>query len=198
MLVDLKTPLAVAQSAAVLEILHSAIGIVRSPLFTSTIQVLSRLWTVWGLIFLAPETTSLGSVKLFKLGNAQFELSLYTLLFAWGVTEVLRYSYFAVKEVATPPYPHLWLRYTSFIPLYPLGVASEMTMAYLALPIIKANRPLSISMPNALNWSFDYYTLCWIIICSYLPGLPMLYLYMLQQRQKLLGNPKAKSRNKQA
>lgn len=71
----------------------------------------------------------------------------------------------------TPPYFLLWLRYTTFIPLYPLGVSSEMTMAYLALPIIKAKRPLSISLPNKLNFGFDYYWACWAIIAGYLPGI---------------------------
>lgn len=36
------------------------------------------------------------------------------------------------------PYPVLWARYTGFIVLYPLGVASELTLAYLALPTIKS------------------------------------------------------------
>ena len=74
------------------------------------------------------------------------------------------------QEVAKPPYAQLWLRYSAFIPLYPLGVASELTMAYLALPIIKAKQPLSVHLPNAFNFGFDYYTLCWLIIASYLPG----------------------------
>lgn len=189
---NVKTPLMIAQTAAVMEVLHSALGVVRSPLFTTFIQVLSRLWAVWGVVHQAPEASTVGSVKLFKIGNHQLELSMYTLLFAWGVTEVLRYGFFAVKEVMTPPYPLLWLRYSAFIPLYPLGVASELTMASLALPVIRVKRPLTLDMPNALNWGFDYYCFCWLVIACYLPGLPFLYMYMLQQRQKILGTPKTR------
>jgi hypothetical protein len=76
----------------------------------------------------------------------------------------------AVQEVMTPPYLLLWLRYSAFIPLYPLGVASELTMASLALPVIRVHRPLTLDMPNALNWSFDYYYFCWAAIACYLPG----------------------------
>ena len=86
-----------------------------------------------------------------------------------------------MQEVAKPPYAQLWLRYSAFIPLYPLGVASELTMAYLALPIIKAKQPLSVHLPNAFNFGFDYYTLCWLIIASYLPGLPLLHPIGLQE-----------------
>ena len=75
-----------------------------------------------------------------------------------------------MQEIAKPPYAQLWLRYSAFIPLYPLGVASELTMAYLALPIIKAKQPLSIQLPNSLNFGFDYYLVCWLIIAAYLPG----------------------------
>ena len=42
------------------------------------------------------------------------------------------------------PYALLWARYSFFIVLYPLGVASEMTMAYLALPVIRSTAFLSV------------------------------------------------------
>lgn len=42
------------------------------------------------------------------------------------------------------PYLLLWLRYTAFIGLYPLGVASELAMVWLALPWIREHRPLSV------------------------------------------------------
>ena len=70
----------------------------------------------------------------------------------------------------TPPYPLLWLRYSAFIILYPLGVASELTMAYLALPNIGTLRPLSVAMPNSANFAFDYYLFCWLAIVAYVPG----------------------------
>ena len=37
----------------------------------------------------------------------------------------------------TPPYALLWLRYSAFTVLYPIGVGSELTMAWLALPTIR-------------------------------------------------------------
>ena len=53
------------------------------------------------------------------------------------------------------PYVLLWLRYTAFILLYPLGVASELAMVALAMPHIKAHRPLSIQVGGALLTAFD-------------------------------------------
>jgi very-long-chain (3R)-3-hydroxyacyl-CoA dehydratase len=74
------------------------------------------------------------------------------------------------QELGLEPYPVKWLRYSAFLPLYPLGVASELTMAYLALPAIRERRPWSVALPNPANFGFDYYTACWIIIALYLPG----------------------------
>lgn len=95
------------------------------------------------------------------------------------------------------PYPLLWARYSLFIVLYPLGVASEMTMAYLALPTIRKERPWSFSMPNSVNFAFDYYIFCFIAIACYIPGLPDLYKHMLKQRRKVLA-PAGKAEGKAA
>jgi hypothetical protein len=50
------------------------------------------------------------------------------------------------------PYVLLWLRYTAFILLYPLGVGSELAMVALAMPSIRQNRPLSIQASRAPAW----------------------------------------------
>lgn len=159
-----------------------------SPTHTHTvIQVASRIWALWGIVNVAPGPCSTGAVHLFKLGPLDLQLNLVTLLFAWCTSEILRYSFYAAKEVGVMPRPLLWLRYSAFIVLYPLGVASEMTMVYLAMPTIKKNRPLSIHMPNAWNFALDYYVACWLGVAAYVPGLPELYLHMCKQRKKVLG-----------
>lgn len=66
----------------------------KTTLFDEVVQVSSRVWVLWGLIWQAPEATSTGG---FALGKAGPQLGMYTLFFAWGVTEVLRYGFFAVK-----------------------------------------------------------------------------------------------------
>lgn len=105
------------------------------------------------------------------------------------------------------PYVLLWLRYTAFLVLYPLGVSSELASVALALPTIRATRPWSIEvrkpsaieitdavenlhnsvvkcipatraevlllllqMPNKMNFAFDYYYACWMVVLLYLPG----------------------------
>ena len=42
-------------------------------------------------------------------------------MFAWGVTEVVRYSFYFFKLLGDVPRAVTWCRYTFFIALYPLG-----------------------------------------------------------------------------
>ena len=56
-----------------------------------------------------------------------------TMLLAWSITEVIRYSYFAVNlAYGKVPDWMLWLRYNTFFVLYPLGISSECWLVYLA------------------------------------------------------------------
>ncbi len=79
-------------------------------------------------------------------------------------------AHWLLQELGMSPYPLLWLRYTTFIPLYPLGVASEMTMVALALPHIRKSQMWSIRMPNAFNFAFDYFLFCLLAVAIYIPG----------------------------
>ncbi len=76
----------------------------------------------------------------------------------------------AQELLPSPPYPLLWLRYSTFIPLYPLGVASELSMVWLAWPTLRRTHLWSVDMPNAYNFAFDYSLACLVIVAAYLPG----------------------------
>ena len=54
------------------------------------------------------------------------------MLVAWSVTEVIRYSYFALTLSGVQPQLLTWLRYNTFFVLYPLGIISEVVEVYLA------------------------------------------------------------------
>jgi hypothetical protein len=49
-------------------------------------------------------------------------------------------------------------------------VASELAEAYLAAPVIKQRRLLSLDLPNRWNVAFDYHLVCWVIAAAYVPG----------------------------
>jgi very-long-chain (3R)-3-hydroxyacyl-CoA dehydratase len=84
-------PLLIAtQSLAILEVVHSIIGLVRAPFLTTAMQVASRLLLVWGIMavfggdIVGAEKTQLGDYA--YLGCVT----------AWGITEIIRYGFFAI------------------------------------------------------------------------------------------------------
>lgn len=81
-------------------------GLVRAPLFTTAMQVASRLLLVWGIGYAFPQTT-------------RFSPAYSSMLLAWSVTEVIRYGYFALALSASVPRVWTWLRYVS-LSLFPL------------------------------------------------------------------------------
>ncbi|XP_058775127.1 very-long-chain (3R)-3-hydroxyacyl-CoA dehydratase PASTICCINO 2A isoform X1 [Vicia villosa] len=170
-------PLLFAQTAAVLEILHGLVGLVRSPITATLPQIGSRLFLVWGILWSFPET------------RTHFLVS--SLLISWSITEIIRYSFFGFKEAFgfTPSWL-LWLRYSTFLLLYPTGISSEVGLIYIALPFIKASEKYCIRMPNTWNSSFDYFYLAIIALAIYVPGSPHMYSYMLAQRKKALAKSK--------
>lgn len=105
-----------------------------------------------------------------SVGPLKMSLNLYCLLLAWGITEIIRYPFYAMKELGDAPFALIWLRYTTFIVLYPLGVSSELAMVWLALPELRRTGLWSAPMPNMANFDFHYYALCLLAMLAYAPG----------------------------
>jgi len=108
------------QTGALLEILHVLLGLVRSGLGTTVSQVASRLVLVWGILIQFPQVRS--------------HPAFTTMVFAWSVAEIVRYSTYALALFDLKLYPLEWLRYTLFYVLYPLGAGSEAWLMYRSLP----------------------------------------------------------------
>ena len=95
------------------------IGLVRSPISTTVIQVASRLLLVHLIVAPFPEATT----------SSPFYASM---LVAWSVTEVIRYAYFFQSLRGVDPGFLTWLRYNTFFVLYPMGISSEVVMIWKA------------------------------------------------------------------
>ncbi|XP_037404162.1 very-long-chain (3R)-3-hydroxyacyl-CoA dehydratase PASTICCINO 2A [Triticum urartu] len=170
-------PLQLAQTAAVMEILHGLVGLVRSPVTATLPQIGSRLFLTWGILWSFPETQS--------------HILVTSLVISWSITEIIRYSFFGLKEtLGFAPSWLLWLRYSTFLILYPTGILSEVGLIYIALPYIKVSEKYLVKMPNKWNFSFDYFYTCAIAIGVYVPGGPHMFTYMLAQRKKALSKAK--------
>ncbi|XP_015114272.1 very-long-chain (3R)-3-hydroxyacyl-CoA dehydratase 2 [Diachasma alloeum] len=170
--------LMIFQNAAVLEILHAAIGLVRSNVVITTFQVLSRVMVVCGVLLATPASAAAASA------------GLPIALFAWSVTEIIRYGYYFANLIGFVPHLLVWLRYTTFIALYPIGVTGELLCFYAAQSYAGSHPDLwSYALPNTWNFTFSYHYLLIFVMLLYIPLFPQMYLHMFAQRKKILGSP---------
>lgn len=112
------------QSLALLEILHAAVKLVRASPITTAMQVGSRILVVWCVMFffsvdmVGREKGVVGATGPdpgWKLGDWM----VVSCVSPWGITECIRYGYFAVQVWgAAVPRWLLWLRYVLFVPFY--------------------------------------------------------------------------------
>jgi very-long-chain (3R)-3-hydroxyacyl-CoA dehydratase len=162
------------QGLAILEIVHSLVGLVRASVFTTFIQVLSRVQLI-AVHYLVPE--------------AQSSAGVLPMVLAWGLVEVVRYLYLALNLFQMAPRWLLWARYSLFYVLYPLGVYGEMKVLFDSLPSLYQSRILSIQLPNKWNFSFSFASYVVVLLyVIYLPGLYMQYTHMMKQRHKALSH----------
>lgn len=159
----------------------------RAPLVTTLMQVSSRFLLVWAVVDSFP---FLALSPLYA-----------SMLLAWSVTEVIRYSYFVTSLAGCRPAPLTWLRYNTFFVLYPVGILSEVALVYMA------------TVPAGLRSVAEKYLL-YAVLVLYLPGpsLPdriagrcldriadgcagsfVLYTHMVTQRKKMMRSPGAKA-----
>lgn len=115
---QLPTILYYVQTAALLEIVHAAVGLVRSPLFVTTMQVGSRIAALFAIVN-SP------------MSQDQFGAGLMVL--SWALVEVPRYLFYVSALITgdatkKTPYPLFWLRYSLFAVLYPTGITGELTV----------------------------------------------------------------------
>ena len=110
------------------------------------------------------------------------------MLTAWCITEVIRYSYYAVGLCQINISILTWLRYTLFIVLYPLGVTGELWCYYDSLHFLKTSKFMSLAMPNKFNFIFSPYVVTLMVMLFYIPGFPPMYMHMVKQRRKVLGS----------
>ena len=150
----------IAQGMAVLEVLHTLLKWVKSPVVSTTAQVASRILV---LVFINLFIQTYAAVSIFDIG-------VKVVSFAWGITELVRYSLYFLGLFNKQPASLLWMRYSFFIVLYPLGVTGEWLI--LLTPIVA----------NGIVFNF-YTALIVVLLVSYLYYFPMLYKYMWKQRK---------------
>lgn len=112
-----------------------------------------------------------------------------TILFmSWSAIEVIRYPLYVCQLTEMNAKFLTWLRYTIWIPLYPVGTAMEVILFCSAMNVIASDNLYEIQLPNSLNiiLKFTWYIrlhvagLIYTVVFALMP-------HMWKQRQQRLG-----------
>lgn len=172
--------LASCQLAAFLEVIHPIAGIVKTGAMAPFMQVFGRNLVLF-LVLVPNEELHQQSV-------------VYGLFLVWSLIEVIRYPFYACQTVGIKIEPLIWLRYTMWIPLYPLGIVFEGTLIWRAIPLLDESGRFSFSLPNVFNFSFSFaWFLRLYLVLLFLGGFYMMgHIYSL--RKQRYGKGKTKTR----
>jgi len=158
--------LLVTQTMALLDVLHAVLGLSGSSVRPALMQVIGRNLVLFLIHTVNPDVQHLG-------------VSVVMLL-VWSLVEIIRFPYYllAVWSINFPPLT--LLRYSIWIVLYPIGMASESYIQFLSMPAVKTNR---FGVVNGLE-VFYYFQWAWFLIT--LASYPSMLLHMAAQSKKAL------------
>ncbi|XP_073821165.1 3-hydroxyacyl-CoA dehydratase 2 [Musca autumnalis] len=156
-----------------LEVLHPIFGYTKGSPWIPFMQVTGRNFVLFVMIEFEERMQSKPAV--------------FYVFVIWSLIEVFRYPYY-ISQILKMQYGLLtWIRYTIWIPLYPLGILCEGIIILRNIPYFEETKRFSLEMPNKWNMSFDMPTFLKIyIILLILPGSFMLMSHMAKTRAKKL------------
>lgn len=167
------------QILAAIEVLNAAFGVVRTGVVPTFIQVVGRnfiLFIIFGC-----------------LEEMQNKPVVFFVFYLWSAIEIFRYPFYMLGCVDTEWKTLTWLRYTIWIPLYPLGVLAEAVAVVQSIPIFDEAKLFSIPLPKAIGTSIPFsYVLKGYLVLMVL-GLYINFRHLYKQRRRRFRTKKRKA-----
>ncbi|XP_049871486.1 very-long-chain (3R)-3-hydroxyacyl-CoA dehydratase isoform X2 [Pectinophora gossypiella] len=123
-----------------MEVMHPLFGYTRGGAFIPFLQVSGRAFVLFVMIEAEP--------------RMQTKPVVFYLFLVWSMIEVVRYPFYISQLYKKEIYILTWLRYTLWIPLYPIGVLCESIIILRNIPYFEETQRFTISMPNEWNFAF--------------------------------------------
>lgn len=160
-----------------LEILHPLLDYTSGNAILPTVQVLGRVAMIFLMIDGEP--------------RMQTKPVVFYLFVIYATIEVIRYPYYMLRTYGVGVGILTWLRYTMWIPLYPLGFLCEGVIILRNIPYFEETSKFSMELPNIWNFSLHFPTLMRVyLLIGFFPTLYCLMNNMYKKRMKILGNKK--------
>uniref|UniRef100_H3CSM3 Very-long-chain (3R)-3-hydroxyacyl-CoA dehydratase n=1 Tax=Tetraodon nigroviridis TaxID=99883 RepID=H3CSM3_TETNG len=162
------------QILASVEVLNAAFGLVRTSVVPTLIQVIGRNFILF-IIF--------GSLE--EMHN---KAVVFFVFYLWSAIEVVRYPFYMINCVGADWKVLTWLRYTVWIPLYPLGVLAEAVAVVQSIPIFDETNLFSIPLPKAAGSSVSFSYFLYFYLVLMFMGLFLNSHHLYRQRKKHFSN----------
>ncbi|XP_022900621.1 very-long-chain (3R)-3-hydroxyacyl-CoA dehydratase isoform X2 [Onthophagus taurus] len=162
-----------------LEIIYPILGYSKGSPLINFMQIFGRCFVLFGMI--SPEP------------RMQIKPVVFYLFLVWSSVELVRYPYYITQLYKKENAWLTWLRYTVWIPLYPLGFLCEGIIVLRSIPYAEETKLFTLSLPNYYNFVFDYPTVLRIYMFVFVSSMYSMMSYMYKGRKARLG-PHKKSK----
>uniref|UniRef100_UPI003AAF2CCA very-long-chain (3R)-3-hydroxyacyl-CoA dehydratase isoform X2 n=1 Tax=Centroberyx gerrardi TaxID=166262 RepID=UPI003AAF2CCA len=167
------------QILAAVEVLNAAFGVVRTGVVPTLIQVVGRNFILF-IIF--------GSLE--EMHNKPV---VFFVFYLWSAIEIFRYPFYMLGCFDTEWKTLTWLRYTIWIPLYPLGVLAEAVAVIQSIAIFDKTKLFSIPLPKAIGTSISFSHVLYIYLVLMFLGLCINFRHLYKQRKRRFRTKKRKA-----
>ncbi|XP_044300969.1 very-long-chain (3R)-3-hydroxyacyl-CoA dehydratase 3 isoform X2 [Varanus komodoensis] len=166
------------QMLAFMEIMNTLTGLVRAPLAPVVLQVCGRNFILFAV---------LGGVE-----EMQGKAVVFFIFYIWSMIEIFRYPFYMLSCIDVEWRILTWLRYTVWIPLYPLGILAEAVSVIQAMPIFSNTGRFSFVLPSPLNITIPFSIFLQLYLVFLFLGPFVNFRHLYKQRKRHLGPKKRK------
>ncbi|XP_054893768.1 very-long-chain (3R)-3-hydroxyacyl-CoA dehydratase [Poeciliopsis prolifica] len=167
------------QTLALVEVLNAAFGVVRTGVIPTLIQVVGRNFILF-IIF--------GSLE-----EMHHRPVVFFVFYLWSAIEIFRYPFYMLGCFNTEWETLTWLRYSVWIPLYPLGVLAEAVAVIQSIPIFVQTKLYSIPLPKAIGTSINFSYFLHVYLILMFLGLFINFRHLYKQRKRRFRTKKRKT-----
>lgn len=162
------------QLLQILEVMHAMFGYTKGGIMAPLFQTLGRAFILFCMIDAEP--------------RMQTKPVVFYLFMIWSSVELIRYPYYISQLYQLEIHGLTWLRYTIWIPLYPLGVLCEGVIILRNIPYFEETLRFSATLPNTWNFAFHMPTFLKVYLAFFcFPVLYFLMMHMYRARCRRLG-----------
>ncbi|XP_077372907.1 very-long-chain (3R)-3-hydroxyacyl-CoA dehydratase isoform X1 [Festucalex cinctus] len=167
------------QILAAVEVLNAAFGVVKTGVMPTFIQVLGRnfiLFIIFGC-----------------LEEMQNKPVVFFVFYLWSAIEIFRYPFYMLGCFNSEWKILTWLRYSIWMPLYPIGVIAEAVAVIQSIPIFDESNLFSIPLPKAIGASLSFSYVLRVYLALMFLGLFINFRHLYKQRQRRFRTRKRKA-----